>query len=85
MLAVNAAFPSPEHSSWSQCERLLPQALRAAQIIEQYQIISEEAGRLLHETATYLKDRARYSRLSPDVFLYFTTSLLRAKKMKHIL
>ena len=64
MLAVNAAFPRPEHTSWSQCERLLPQALIATQIIEQYQIISQEAGRLLHETATYLKDRARYPRLN---------------------
>ena len=62
LLAVNAAFPPVEHSAWPQCERLLAQALTAAQLIEQYQIISEEAGRLLHETATYLRDRARYRR-----------------------
>ena len=49
LLAVNAAFPSGEYSAWQQCERLLSQALTAAQLIEQYQIVSEEAGRLLHE------------------------------------
>jgi tetratricopeptide (TPR) repeat protein len=60
MLAVNAAFPHVTHDTWSQCERLLPHALLVAQYIQTYQIISEEAGRLLHETATYLHDRARY-------------------------
>ncbi len=62
--AVNAAFPhmepNPELSTWSQCERLLPHALLVAQYIKTDQIISEEAGRLLHETASYLRDRGRY-------------------------
>jgi tetratricopeptide (TPR) repeat protein len=57
VLAVNATFPQVEHDTWEQCERLLLQALNAAQVIEQYQILSEEAGRLLHETATYLMAR----------------------------
>lgn len=65
MLAVNAAFPHAEYHTWSQCERLLPQALAATQGIEQYQLISEEAGHLLYETATYLRDRARYPEAEP--------------------
>jgi tetratricopeptide (TPR) repeat protein len=65
VLAVNAAFSHPEHSTWPQCERLLPHALLAAQYIETDQIISEESGRLLHEVATYLRDRARYTEAEP--------------------
>jgi tetratricopeptide (TPR) repeat protein len=60
MLTVNATFPKSEQGTWPQCERLLPHALLAAHSIERYQITSEEAGRLLHETARYLQDRARY-------------------------
>ncbi|EFH79692.1 FxSxx-COOH system tetratricopeptide repeat protein [Ktedonobacter racemifer] len=65
MMAVNATFPHVEHGTWAQCERLLPQALAGAQRIEQYQMISEAAGRLLFEIASYLKDRARYREAEP--------------------
>ena len=65
ILAVNAAFPPAKHDTWTQCERLLPQALTAAQVIEHNQICIEEAGRLLHETASYLQDRARYFEAEP--------------------
>ncbi len=61
-LAVNAAFPHVEwHGTKLQCERLLSQALAASRIVEQYQIIRTEAGRLLYETATYLEDRGRHA------------------------
>jgi DNA-binding XRE family transcriptional regulator/tetratricopeptide (TPR) repeat protein len=65
ILAVNAAFPYAEHGTWPQCERLLPQALLVAQYIETDQIVGEEAGRLLYETASYLLDRARYVEAEP--------------------
>jgi tetratricopeptide (TPR) repeat protein len=65
MLAVNAAFPDAEYDAWSQCERLLPQALAVTQSAEHYQMISEQAGRLFYETAVYLKDRARYVEAEP--------------------
>lgn len=65
MLAVNAAFPMAEHRNWPQCERLLPQALAATELIEQYQLSSAEAGRLLYETASYLQDRSRYRQVEP--------------------
>lgn len=63
--AVNLAFPLAEQSTWPQCERLLPHTLLLAQDVEQQQIISEDAGNLLHKTATYLHDRARYSEAEP--------------------
>ncbi len=63
VLAVNAAFPQVEvdHGTWPLCERLLPHALLAIHYIKTEQIISEEAGHVLHETATYLRYRARYA------------------------
>jgi tetratricopeptide (TPR) repeat protein len=65
ILAVNTAFPHPEHKTWPQCERLLAQALVAAQWIERYQLKREEAAHLLHEMASYLYDRARYTEAEP--------------------
>jgi tetratricopeptide (TPR) repeat protein len=60
--AVNAAFPHVKPNAWPRCERLLTQALAATQVIQRYQLISDEAGRLLYETATYLLERgARYA------------------------
>src|SRR5579883_206831 len=68
--AVNSAFPQVEYSTWLQCERLLPHALRVTQAIEQYDVISEEAGHLLYKTASYLYDRSRYVEAEP---LYLRT------------
>jgi tetratricopeptide (TPR) repeat protein len=65
MLAVNAAFPHADHEAWSQCERLLSQALFATQSIEQDQVRGREPGRLLYETASYLQNRARYAEAEP--------------------
>jgi tetratricopeptide (TPR) repeat protein/transcriptional regulator with XRE-family HTH domain len=65
-LAVNAVYPSlADQSDWPQCERLLPHALLACHTIETQDIESEEAARLLHETASYLQDRARYAEAEP--------------------
>jgi tetratricopeptide (TPR) repeat protein len=65
ILAVNAAFPHPEYETWPQCERLLTQALGAKERIVQYHVTREEAIHLLYETASYLKDRARYAEAEP--------------------
>jgi tetratricopeptide (TPR) repeat protein len=61
MIAVNAVFPEPEHDAWPQCERLLSQAFAAIQLVNQYQFVTEESGRLLYETAYYLREHARYT------------------------
>ena len=58
--AVNQAFPDVEYSTWQRCERLLPHALTCLDLIEQWTIESQEAGRLLNQAAIYLWDRARY-------------------------
>jgi tetratricopeptide (TPR) repeat protein len=65
VLAANAVFPHVEPKTWPQCERLLTQAMVAAQWIKQYQFMSEEAARLLTETASYHRDRARYPEAEP--------------------
>jgi tetratricopeptide (TPR) repeat protein len=65
ILVVNATFPHAEYGTWMMCERLLPQALLAAQWSSVYQINQIEVGRLLHETASYLQDRARYHEAEP--------------------
>jgi tetratricopeptide (TPR) repeat protein len=58
---INVVFPNVEYGTWAQCERLLSQALIAARIVARYQVIGEEAGRLLYEIASYLQDRVYYS------------------------
>jgi tetratricopeptide (TPR) repeat protein len=66
VLAVNAALPdSTKYDTWTQCERLLPQALAVTRGIEKYQLISEEARHLLSETASYLRERARTVEAEP--------------------
>jgi tetratricopeptide (TPR) repeat protein len=59
--AVNQAFPSVEFANWDQCERLAPQALVCASLIEAHGFESEEAARLLDLAGYYLNDRARFS------------------------
>jgi len=66
VLVVNAAFPEKVgYAAWSQCERLLSQALLAAQFIRTSRINCSEAGRLLHQTARYFRLRARYQEAEP--------------------
>ena len=65
VLAVNATFPIPEQDTWELCERLLPHALLVAHYIEQQPIMSQEAARLLYETASYLQRRARHAEAEP--------------------
>ena len=63
--AVNLVFPSPVFANWPQCERLLPQAKAAAQLIKEYGIESRRASRLLNEAAYFLGERAQYSEAEP--------------------
>jgi tetratricopeptide (TPR) repeat protein len=63
--AVNMAFPRTEYGTREQCERLLVQAVAAAQLINRHQFVSEEAESLLKKTADYLGDRARYAEAEP--------------------
>jgi tetratricopeptide (TPR) repeat protein len=58
--AVNLAFPDVKYQTWSQCDRLLPHALRCAELIQEHQLILSEAARLLDQTGNYLQEHARY-------------------------
>jgi tetratricopeptide (TPR) repeat protein len=58
---VNQAFPDVEFTSWPQCERCLPHALLCAQWIEQEQIVTPTAMRLLDQLGYYLSVRGHYS------------------------
>ncbi len=63
--AVNAALPVSVYVTRPQWKRLLPQALAAAQSIMHYLIATEEAARLLFETASYLKAEAHFGEVEP--------------------
>jgi tetratricopeptide (TPR) repeat protein len=59
--AVNLAFPDVDDvTAWEHCERVLPHALRCAQLIEAYNLEFPEASLLLNQTANYLYKRAHY-------------------------
>jgi tetratricopeptide (TPR) repeat protein len=66
VLAVNKARPDVQDvEQWDACEQWLPHALVCAIWIEQEQMISLEAARLLNEAGYYLDDRARYREAEP--------------------
>ena len=59
--AVNQVFPFVELETWAQCARYLPHAQVCAELMEQYQLAFPEAAHLIHQTAAYLQDHARYT------------------------
>ena len=63
--AVNAAFPDVEFAVWDKCERLVPSAQACAALVDEYQLSSTEAARLLNQTGYYLWQRARYAEAEP--------------------
>jgi tetratricopeptide (TPR) repeat protein len=63
--AVNAAFPHPEFAAWDKCERLVPSAQVCAVLLDEYQLASPDAARLLNNAGLYLKQRARYEEAEP--------------------
>jgi tetratricopeptide (TPR) repeat protein len=63
--AVNRTFPVVEFANWAQCERLVPQALACASLVETYLFEFKEAARLLNKAGYYLDDRARFSGVEP--------------------
>ena len=58
--AMNRAFPFPEFSAWSRCERLLPHAFVCARHIADYEIQTTYAASLLQNIGGYLLKRGRY-------------------------
>ena len=63
--AVNRIFPGGEFSTWTVCERLLPQAYACAELIKQWGFEFPEAARLLNDAGFYLRERARHTEAEP--------------------
>jgi len=57
---VNAVFPGGDFETWRQCDRLLSHALECLNIIDSWELESEEASLLLNKAGSYLTDRAEY-------------------------
>src|SRR5262249_34693686 len=65
VVLVNQAFPAVEFTNWPQCEHSLPHALLCAQWIQQGQIVTLAAMRLLDQLGYYLTARGHYSEAEP--------------------
>lgn len=76
--AVNQVFPDVELEQWSRCQQYLPHALNCAALINQWQITSPAAGRLLDEAGLYLYEHGQYTAARP---LYEQALIIR----QHIL
>ena len=63
--AVNDAFPYIEFENWALCQRLLPHAQVCASLIEVWDFEFQEAARLPHQAAYYLKQRAFFKEAEP--------------------
>ena len=62
---VNQAFPESEFTTWTRCEQLLSHAQICIRWVEKWDLISEEAGHLLHQIGLYLYDRVAYTEAEP--------------------
>jgi tetratricopeptide (TPR) repeat protein len=60
--AVSRAFPLVEFSTWSGCERLLPQAHACAELINDWGLEFADTARLLNERALAIREKV----LGPD-------------------
>ncbi len=71
--SVQHIFPVRiEIGTWPACQRLLSQALTCATLIEQWNLRSVEAARLLNQLAYYLRERARY----PESETFYNRALM---------
>ena len=59
VLALARVFPPPEFTNWHQCERLLPFASLARELVDQQGLRSRSAGRLLNDVGVYLSQTGR--------------------------
>jgi tetratricopeptide (TPR) repeat protein len=65
VLALNQVFPYVEFQNWPQCERLIPHAIVAGRLVDDFGLDFVAAGRLLNESGRYLDRRARYGEAEP--------------------
>jgi tetratricopeptide (TPR) repeat protein len=57
---LDEQFPQVEYASWTRCEELLPHVQACAALLEQHQLVFEEAGSLLTRAGWYLRERGQY-------------------------
>jgi Tfp pilus assembly protein PilF len=76
--ALNKVFPFPQFQNWPQCERLIPHAIVAGRLVEDFGLDSVAASRLLNRSGLYLDDRARYAEAEP---LYQRALAIREKAL----
>ena len=65
MQAVTEVFPDAEYENWAQCDRLIPHAQAAIQLIADYGLESEAAALLLSRAGYYFDQLGRYSEAEP--------------------
>jgi len=58
---MNKVFPIVEFKYWDICQRYLPHAQLCYELIQQWHIVSIEAGRLLNNLGDYLQERGNYT------------------------
>jgi tetratricopeptide (TPR) repeat protein len=63
--ALNEAFPYVEFKNWAVCERLMPHAKQAARLVQQWQVVSQSAARLLNQGGFYFSERGQYTDAAP--------------------
>jgi tetratricopeptide (TPR) repeat protein len=63
--AVSRTFPGPEFANWTQCERLVPQALACGGLAGGHALGFAEGARLLNDVGNYFCHRARFSDAEP--------------------
>ena len=63
--ALALAYPGSQVEAWPLCDRLVPHWRLAATAIEQWQLESEAAGRLLNQAGFYAQARGNYREAGP--------------------
>ncbi len=73
---VSRAFPdSDDDTNWSRCQRYLPQALVCATLIEQWEMVTHEASKLLLNMGNLLINGAQYTQAEEELLLARTILL----------
>ena len=62
---VSKVFPESSSEKLALGDRLLSHALTCVSLVEEYQVKSLPAFRLIDKAGSYLRDRARYSEAEP--------------------
>jgi len=62
MRAVNLALPDiNEFSMWQRCQQYMPHVQKSVSLIEEWEIVSPEAARLLEQAGMYLQIQAQFT------------------------